>query len=849
MQRLFFTLIILSTIAMKLHGMPVDTIVPRVQDSAWWHFLSLQQQGSTDVLLFQESSREEEEHFASPLHAERDPFLQLSLFQFGVLRFRPRGYDAAYSSSLVNGLCMNDPVTGSPGWQLWSGLQPVMKQATMYIEPQFSPTWCASLGTTEETDMRAHVQRARLQVGVAQANRSYQHRVSVVYASGTNKKGWSIASQGSVRWAAENHMEGCGYLSGNYYLAFSKQLAHKAILSFTGFGVWQRMSRQAAVTLPAVQLFGQRYNPNWGMQDQAKRNAAEMYQHRPVAILSYQKEWHDRSNLLFSMGVVTGKRTDTRLDWFNASDPRPDYYRYLPAFQSDSALQAWVIHMYADEPMPGQINWQALYDVNRQSYATIMDANGIPGNTVTGKAAHYLLEERVDQLFRYMASAALYCPVGQQTHVSAGWQFQYQRNHQYKIAKDLLGADFHVNWNPFAPTTNGYDLDAIQFDLAIPNRIVLQGQRYGHDHSIVTRSTQIWTQVQQQGKRMDLLFSLHMGKQEIYRHGHVRNGAFPLSSLGKGRVLHFVQVNPVLSFTYKINGRNFLQITTQQRGRAPAVQDIYLSPRMQHIFQDNLRNETVSSIVLSYMSAYPQWRSRISLFATSMQEGMRVMSFYHDGYRNFVNYAIRGIGRRYLGVEAGSEWKLTEQWKLLVAGTVGTHTYTTRQEVTVTLDTDNWLLEKTQVYSKGFRVPGVPHMATGIGIQYARNGLLMHLHWNHFRSRWLDFNPYRRTYDVLEGIPEGSDHWRSIVDQVQLPAASLMNLFVGKNINLNKRGAKRMSLFCSLSVNNLLNRTDIISGGYEQLRFDAEVRDVNKFPPKLFWLQGRNYALTISFNL
>jgi len=47
-------------------------------------------------------------------------------------------------------------------------------------------------------------------------------------------------------------------------------------------------------------------------------------------------------------------------------------------------------------------------------------------------------------------------------------------------------------------------------------------------------------------------------------------------------------------------------------------------------------------------------------------------------------------------------------------------------------------------------------------------------------------------------------------------------------------------------VNNLLNNKDIISGGFEQLRFDFAGRNVNKFLPKLYYSYGLNYFIGIT---
>ncbi|HEY6978311.1 MAG TPA: hypothetical protein VH396_18565, partial [Chitinophagaceae bacterium] len=60
---------------------------------------------------------------------------------------------------------------------------------------------------------------------------------------------------------------------------------------------------------------------------------------------------------------------------------------------------------------------------------------------------------------------------------------------------------------------------------------------------------------------------------------------------------------------------------------------------------------------------------------------------------------------------------------------------------------------------------------------------------------------------------------------------------------IKKRG---VYLVFSAGINNLLNNRDMITGGYEQLRFDFDTRDPNQFPPKYYYGYGINYFLSVT---
>ena len=91
--------------------------------------------------------------------------------------------------------------------------------------------------------------------------------------------------------------------------------------------------------------------------------------------------------------------------------------------------------------------------------------------------------------------------------------------------------------------------------------------------------------------------------------------------------------------------------------------------------------------------------------------------------------------------------------------------------------------------------------------------------------------------------------FHNIIDQTKLKAQYTLDAFAGWSWLMNKtfKGMqKRTFLAFSLGVNNILNNTEIVSGGFEQLRFDYAGNNVDKFAPKKFYAYGINYSLNVS---
>ena len=75
-----------------------------------------------------------------------------------------------------------------------------------------------------------------------------------------------------------------------------------------------------------------------------------------------------------------------------------------------------------------------------------------------------------------------------------------------------------------------------------------------------------------------------------------------------------------------------------------------------------------------------------------------------------------------------------------------------------------------------------------------------------------------------------------------------MDAFAGYSWRMNNRFhhlKKATFLVFNVGVNNILDNRDIVSGGYEQLRFDFAEKNTDKFPAKQFYAYGINFFASI----
>jgi hypothetical protein len=786
------------------------------------------------------------------LYANRDLFMNTAAFHFSVTRFKMRGYSTNLFNTQINGMQMNNLDDGNTQWSLWGGLNDVTRNTQTVLGLRPAEQGFGNMGSLTSIDMRASKQWAQTQVGYAFSNRTYTHRWSFTKSTGFNKKGWAFSFSGSWRMAAEGYMPGTDYRSGSYFMGIDKKLNDEHLLSFLFFGNAMMNGKQGPVLKESVELSGSfQYNPYWGYQSGRKRNANEAKSHQPVMVITHEHRINNNTSFVTTLGVVMGEKSSTALDWYKASDPRPDYYRYLPSYQKDSALRFQVADAMMGNSSLRQINWDHLYDVNRHSMEILADADGISGNSVSGLRSHYIVEERVTNMKRVILSTVFNTRLNEVLGFSGGASYQVQQSHFFKRMCDLLGGDYYVDLNQFAERDFPDDVSVIQNDLQHPNRTVRRGDVYGYDYLANTSRITGWAQITRSKKKLDDFIALEISTTTYDRNGKMKNGLFPFNSFGRSKMIVFTNYALKAGITYKISGRKYLYVHGSLMTKAPLFDDVFISPRTRDTRQENIQNEIISSIEPGFVCNAPRFKLRVSAYLTGFTGGMNVMTFYHDGYGNFVNYALSGIDKIHYGTELGMEWKLTNRFTLNAVASAGRYYYNSRQHVSVSADNDAYILENALIYSQNFRVEGTPQEAYNIGISYqSRGAFYCNLSGNYFTQQWLSFNPLRRTYSAMENVTEGSEQWNRIINQTLVPDQYTVDLSAGTSARLKLFHSKqRQTLLFNININNLLNKQDIVSSGYEQLRFDADTKNTDKFPPKYFYAMGLNFSASLSLRL
>ncbi|WP_282133005.1 carboxypeptidase-like regulatory domain-containing protein [Cellulophaga baltica] len=287
-----------------------------------------------NLITLTDSELHDDEQSASSvglLQATKDIFLQRAAFDFGQAFFRVRGYDSQYGKVLMNGVSMNKFYDGRPQWNNWGGLNDVTRNQEFSNGLSASAySFGGALGVTN-ISTRPSAFRPGIRISSSASNRTYAARVMATYTSSISEKGFSYSVSGSRRWAKEGYVAGTLYDAYSAFGAIEYQVNPTNSLLFTGMLASNRRGRSSAVTEEVFNLVGNQYNPYWGTQNGEIRNSRERTIAEPILMFNHILE---TSNLKLNTGVSyqCGINSRSRLGYYNAPNPDPTYYRYLPSY-------------------------------------------------------------------------------------------------------------------------------------------------------------------------------------------------------------------------------------------------------------------------------------------------------------------------------------------------------------------------------------------------------------------------------------------------------------------------------------------------------------------------------------
>jgi hypothetical protein len=760
-----------------------------------------------------------------------------------MFRFRVRGYGGSYGLKYINGVNFNDQYRGVFNFSSLGALNDLTRRsdAEHYNEPgRFT---YGSLGGSENIDIRAGGFPVGGRVSALATNRDYRARATVSYSTGIMENGWAFTFGAGGRYSDEGDIEGTFYRNAAYLFGAEKRFrGNKHNISFVTFGSpavrgLSGVSFQEVYDLTENNL----YNPNWGYQDGIKRNARVVTAYDPTAVISHTWNIGRETSLVSGIGAHFSMYGNTALNWYDGPDPRPDYYRYLPSYNSDNpdAFEHYTQLWKSRNPQVTQIDWNDLYTAN---FLARMSGNG---------AAIYMVENRRSDLLEATFNSTLNTRISDLHSITAGIELRTSRSMQYKTVEDLLGADHVRDIDKFAERDFGGNSATIMNDLNFPNRLAREGDIFGYNFDIDINSAKLWIVSRYNTRRVDFYYGAQVKHTRFQRNGLMRNGRFPDTSYGWGATHVFTDPGFKADVVFKISGRHFITLHVSAESEAPLPSNVYVSPKITDNTVGRPTSGGIWSVDANYIFSMKRLQGRVSLFNTEFVNRMERVSYFHDAAGTFVNHILTGVDRRHRGVELGMKYDIDNNWNLTFAGTVAEYIYANNPDGVISYENGSADDIREKAYLRNYKLGGMPQTAGTFAINWFYNYWFVSLYVNGVANNYVEIAPFRRlasnyqnTPDHAGIVPTDPDDMAAyllLTGQEKFANVATLDFSIGKIFYLKNRRAANFNL----SVNNILDNRDIRIGGFESGRLDLNYPD--RFRSKYYYARGLNFYLSAGY--
>ena len=776
-------------------------------------------------------------------------------FLFSPVRFRYRAFNQKYNEIYINGAQMNDMESGQFRYSLVGGLNNQTRGVENSLPFEVNNFAMTAMGGSNNYDFRPSHFAAGSRATLSAANRNYTLRGMYTYNSGITANGWAYSASLSYRWANRGYVEGTYYNSLSYFFGVEKVISDQHSISLVTWGNPTERSSQGAATDESYWLANSNYyNPYWGYQNGKKRNSRVVTDFSPSVLMTWDWKINQGTKLTTTLFGKYSMYKSTRLNYNNADNPQPDYWKNLPSSYYDvwdaSDTQNRTYQGYLDfytartylmgSKAARQIDFDRLYYANQMASAQ-------------GADAMYFIEAKNINNLNLTLSSSLKTELTTHSTMNLGFQLATNKGMHYATMEDMLGASVFHNINTYALGNYAANAPQVQYDMNNPNAEVHEGDIFRYDYNIFVSKAQFWTNYKYSKGRLHTFLAARIGGTQMQREGLMRNGMDPEHSFGKSSTARFLDGGAKAGLTYNLGAGNTIMIGAGWEWRTPQAQAAFVSPEISNDFVANLKNERIFSSEISYNYQNSWLKATINGYFSNIDRGTEWQNFYFDDINSFSYVSMTNIRKVHYGVELGAKFRLASFLDLKAIGTYSEAKYMNNADV-IYMNSTKGTYHSDVVMNRNMRESGTPLSAYSLGLSYHANGWFIDLNGNYYDRIYLGWSPsyrYRSTLVTMGSIDNEGNY--IVPEQAKGHGGFMLDASIGKSLYLKKG----RSLSINLMLTNVLNNTRIVTGGYEQSRSDYTVKDdgtmnnvrAYKFSlnPKKYYAYGFNGMLNLTY--
>ncbi len=797
------------------------------------------------------------------LSSRKDVFSRTTAFDFSSNFFRRRFLGSEQGLVMLNGVRLNKVLSGRPEWSNWGGLNDALRRQEVFREMR--PTDYALGGMAKSINMLSSsmIQRKGMKVSIAAANKNYSHRSMITYASGLFKEKWSFMLSASLRNAASGFRQGTNYQANSFLISIDRNMGQKHHFNLSYIFAQNQRGKSSPLTDEVFELKDNSYNSYWGYQSGKKRNSRVKKILEPILQLNYYFKpnplWSFDAHVTYQKGKISSSRLDfsgtSLLGNFyttvgGGSNPDATYYQKLPSYFLRSSTNTDYSKAFLAEKEfknKGQIDWNSLYEANL--------------NQPEGRNSIYALYEDVEESENISFQSSFSTTLNTNFKLSGSFFLRSFKAQNYAFMTDLLGGTGYLDIDSFSD-----DLHVAQNNLAYPNRIVGENERFRYNYELGSLEFRTHAAMHYMSKKSEAYCGIEISSQNYQRNGLYENGRNPGSlSFGESKPIHFFNKRIKMGYSYRISGRHIVSINVNHLEDTPVLKDIFTNVRESNNLVPGLRNKISSGFDINYTWRHPVFYASLSGYYVNISDATNLSFYYADGLIGlennersaYVQEVLTGIDKLHSGVEFALEAKVYSGVKLKAVGALGYAVYTSDPNLYLSSNSIDHSLNLGPARLRNYFSSSGPQNAFSAGFEYSSPK-----YWwlsasvNVFENSFISVAPISRTknfYLDTDGLLMGEvdpEKAQMLLKQESLDAYWTLNLVGGKSWKI-----KNFYLGFFVSINNLLNSV-YKTGGFEQSRnanywslLEDKIREKPLFGPKYWFSYGSTFFTSIYIRL
>lgn len=666
----------------------------------------------------------------------------------GDARISIRGFQQENIALLLNGIPVSSVENGLVYWSNWAGLGDATQ--TIQIQRGLGASRVAlnSVGGTINIITKSTEALTGGSIRFAVSDFGNQ-KTTIRLSSGKLKNNYAVTFLGS-RTTGPGYTDATGVDAWAYFLTISKEINKSHKIVFTGLGSPERHGqRNYGLSKEQYDLYGNKYNPNWGMFNGQINSLSENFYHKPQLSLNHYWEISPKALLTSSVYLSFGEGGG----------------KYSESFMSEPAYNF---------RKSNQIDWDAIYLQNSSNMDTFQLSNG---ENVTGFS-------KIIQT-NYLAShiwvgglTSLNYQVTENLKLISGLHARYFKSNLREEISNLLGGNFWIDnysWaiegiggRPQVKKTG----DIINVDNDSRVDVIsyfIQGEYSTGKLSVFVASTvnNTWY------KRFDRINYIENTESSLVTK--------PGADIKTGINFNLDQFNNVYAnagFYSKAPYFKFVFANFSNAVVENSVNEKISSAEIGYNFHKYLTNININAY-------YTFWKDKSLLSNENIQLEDKTQT----------RALIRGLNALHKGIELEINTQVAKNLNLGSNASIGDWRW--KNDVVALLYNDNQeLLDSTAVYVKNIKVGDAPQFTLGFyGELRLPSGLLINANWVYYGILYANFDPAGRNNPNDRSQP------------YRIPDYNVADLHVGYDFSIGQVNAN-----ATISCFNILNKESIMRG-------------------------------------